>query len=455
VTLSCFPTPVPGELLYGVLARHGLLIGSPNDAWHATELFGRRHAVASFDLPSHLNALAARLPSSTRLNAEALLTHTLFHFYTAFQTVEGRSSGRDDMLVRQFPNSHLRLGVNAFSISANQALRYCAECIVEQNALLTFSTWMVVHQLPGVPICSMHGCLLENSSVTRTSVGKHGYVALSPTNCPNVIAKKPKQQAGFLLTDLARRAVAIATTLRPAHSLHHWREHYTGRLLKLGMMRSPHSANQNVMNEKLSSYWGPALSYLPPPCAKFCEQGWSSAMVRRHRKVMHPLFHLMMESFLEHLEAGGSILAISTHVTTATKQNAGLLSTNPQTGRRPRIDWRAIDVDLVRRVRAEAAHLRMLDPPVRVRAAEIERRIRKRGWFVKRKYKVPSAVRALAAEHETLDAFRLRRIDHWVRVLGPKCQAWEVMRAAGLTSEHLPTIRQAMAMRQTSASAKF
>ncbi len=453
MTLSCFPTPVPGELLYGVLARHGLLTGSPNDAWHATELFGRRHAVASFDLPGHLNALAARLPSSTGLNAEALLTHTLFHFYTAFQTVEGRSSGHDEMLVGQFRNSHLRLGVNAFSISANPALRYCPECIAEQNALLTFSTWMVVHQLPGLAICAMHGCLLENSRVTRTSAGRHGYVAMSSTNCPHVIAKKPDQKAGFLLADLAKRAVAIATELRPAHSLHHWRGYYTGRLLKLGMMRSPHSANQNVMNENLSSYWGPALSYLPPPCSKFDQQGWSAAMVRRHRKVMHPLFHLMMESFLDHLEAGGSVSKNSTQVTTATQENAGSLLTDPQTGRRPRVDWMALDTDLLRRVQIEAKNLRMIVPPIRVTAAEIERRIMTRGWFLKRKHKVPSTVMALAAEHETVDAFRRRRIDHWVSVLGPECQAWEVMRAAGLTSEHLPTIRQAMTMRQTSASA--
>lgn len=178
-------------------------------------------------------------------------------------------------------------------------------------------------------------------------------------------------------------------------------------------------------------------------------------MVRRHRKVMHPLFHLMMESFLDHLEAGGTVSAISTHVTTATHENDGLLLTNPQTGRRPRVDWIALDTDLLRRVQVEAEHLRMIVPPIRVTAAEIERRIMTRGWFLKRKHKVPSAVMALAAEHETVDAFRLRRIDHWVRVLGPECQAWEVMRAAGLTSEHLPTIRQAMAMRQTSASANF
>ena len=452
---SFFPVPVPGELLYGILARHGFLIGSPDDSQHATELFGRRTAVASFDLPCHLDQLAARLPTSTGLTAEALLSHTLFHFYTAYQTDEGRSAGRADMLFNQVPNAHLRLGVNAFSIRANPALRYCTECIAEQNALLTFSTWMVVHQLPGLPICARHGCLLENSMVTRTSARRHGYLAMSSTNCPYVIAKKPDQQAGVLLADLAKRAVAIATEQRPAHSLHHWRGHYTGRLLKLGMMRSHHSANQNVMNENLSSYWGPALSYLPPACSKFGQQGWSAAMVRRHRKVMHPLFHLMMESFLDHLEAGGSVSTKSTHITKAAQENAGLLLTNPQTGRRPRVDWMALDTDLFQRVQVEAEHLRMIVPPIRVTAAEIERRIMKPGWFLKRKHKVPSAVMALAAEHETVDAFRLRRIDHWVRVLGPECQAWEVMRAAGLTSEYLPTIRQALAMRQTSASASF
>ncbi|GEM71360.1 hypothetical protein SAQ01S_11260 [Sphingomonas aquatilis NBRC 16722] len=455
MTLGCFPVPVPGELLYGVLARHGVLDGSPDAATHATDLFGRRAAVATFDLPCRLAALAARLPAASGLGVEALLTHTLYPFYATFQPEEGRSAGRHDMLASEVPNAHHRLGVAAFRISSSPALRYCAECMAEQNKWLGSPTWMVVHQLPGVPVCAVHGCMLADSLVTRASAGRHGYVPPSEANCPERTAMRPNGRAGALLTDLARRAAAITTMLRPAFPLDHWREHYVSRLSSVGLMRSPRKVDQALLNGGLVGFWGPALPYLPQPCSTFGERGWAAAMVRGHRKAMHPLLHLMMEGFLDHLEAGGSASLEGARATSASRSKpvAIAVAINPVTGRRTRVDWATMDGELVRRVGREMEVIRAEAPPVRVTAAEIERRIAKPGWFGKRKAKVPLAIAALSATEEALDDFRLRRVQHWITVLGPGCRAWEVMRSAGLRSVHLPMIEQAMVMATGTASA--
>jgi TniQ/Tn7-like transposition protein D len=455
VTLGVFPAPIAGELLYGVLARHGFLAGSPNAAEHATELFGRRSAVATFDLPSGLDALAANLPALAGLDGAGLLRHTLFPFYAAFQHEEARSAAALDMRASDASSAHHRLGVAAFRIRAGVALRFCPECMAAQRAVHGFATWMVAHQLPGFPVCAAHGCWLRDSMVTRSSAGRHGYVAPDERNCPTDHTSGPDVEVPRLLLNLAHEADSIANGMLPAQPLSHWRDHYVTRLARVGLMRSSRKVDQSALNEGLAAYWAPTFPHLPAACASFGEQGWAAAMVRSHRKAMHPLLHLMMDGFLTHLEQGGAIPVKAGGIAIG---GVGLrLATsgvNPRTGRAPRADWPALDAALASEVAREATVVASLVPPVRVTPAEIERRVRKSGWFGKRRFKLPLATTALAAIEEPLDAFRRRRAAHWVAALGPHCRPWQVMRPAGLRSDQLPMIREVMAARAAASAAR-
>lgn len=113
----------------------------------------------------------------------------------------------------------------------------------------------------------------------------------------------------------------------------------------------------------------------------------------------------------------------------------------------PRIDWAALDLQLVERLAREAAAIRDARPPLRVTPAEMERRLGRRGWLGKRRDKLPLATRQLTTLTEELAAFRLRRID-WIiaRELrdGSPVMPWKVMRAAGLTLGHMPVIEAAI-----------
>ncbi|WP_415641755.1 TnsD family Tn7-like transposition protein [Sphingomonas antarctica] len=448
-----FPAPIAGELLYGVLARHGFLAGSPNAAEHATELFGRRSAVATFDLPSGLDALASNLPALSGLDGAGLLRHTLFPFYAAFQDEEARSAAEFDMRASDASSAHHRLGVAAFRIRAGVALRFCPECVVAQRATHGFATWMVAHQLPGFPVCPEHGCWLRDSMVTRSSAGRHGYVAPDERNCPVDGASSLDVEVPDLLLDLARAANAITTGAMPARPLSHWRDHYVTRLAGVALMRSARKVDQSGLNESLAAYWAPVFPHLPAACAFFGERGWAAAMVRSHRKAMHPLLHLLMDGFLSHLERGGTVVAGSEFVSVGGMSLPHSTSAvNPRTGRTPRADWPALDAALAREVEREATIVGALIPPVRATPAEIERRVRRSGWFGKRRSKRPLATTALAAIEEPLDAFRRRRAAHWAATLGPGCRPWQVMRPAGLRSDQLPMIREVMAQAAASAA---
>ena len=218
--------------------------------------------------------------------------------------------------------------------------------------------------------------------------------------------------------------------------------------------------DQTALADGLRVFWGPALDHLPAPCSTFGETGWAAAMVRSHRKAMHPLFHLMIDCFLKHLQAGGGIPVTSSNgALGVTPRSAGIampVAAAPvvpvsASGRAPRVNWAALDDRLCGEVRAAEAAIRAVEPPVRVTRAEIERRVARTDWFGKRRRKVPRAVAVLQRLEEPVGEYRRRRATHWIAALGPSCRPWEVMRAAGLRSEHLPMIRAAMATRAASA----
>lgn len=108
-----------------------------------------------------------------------------------------------------------------------------------------------------------------------------------------------------------------------------------------------------------------------------------------------------------------------------------------------RRDWPAIDASLGIEVRAAAAAILAEDVPKRVTLAEIERRLGARGRLRRRRSLLPVANRLAESLVEGVDAFRMRRIGAVAgRMFAEDAdvQAWRVMRAAGVTRVHLPTI---------------
>ena len=453
MTTGCFPAPIQGELLYGVLARHRLLSGARTAADHATELFGRRAAIASFDLPCRLDALAARLPATAGLDGTGLLSHTLYRFYAAFQTRETRVAVEHDLRASGSSNAHHRLGVAAFRVRAGQALRFCPACFDLQRDEIGIATWLVAHQLPGVLVCHVHGESLRDSLVTRKTAGRHGYVAPTEGNCPRQDGGRVGDAALLLLQSVSCSAAALSASLESARPLGHWRDHYVQRLAGVGLMRSERKVDQAGLNDGLKTHWGAALPYLPAPCSTFGESGWAAAMVRSHRKAMHPLFHLLLDGFVQHLEHGGVPPVIPEgkrpggDPTTSAKRPAIKPVQVAGAGRAARVDWEGLDAQLCSAIQAAAVDVRAVAPPIRVSKAEVERRVAKTDWFGKRRRKVPLAVRALARVEESVSDYRRRRATYWIGELGPSYRPWEVMRAAGLRSEQLPMIRAAMAAR--------
>ncbi|PPC88809.1 MAG: hypothetical protein CTY35_15915, partial [Methylotenera sp.] len=83
--LPYFPNIYPGELLYSVLARYVKHTALPPDTLVNNELFGKRYAIPSFDLPFGLAQLALLIPNKHYTIAKRLLEQlTLFKYLIRF-----------------------------------------------------------------------------------------------------------------------------------------------------------------------------------------------------------------------------------------------------------------------------------------------------------------------------------------------------------------------------------
>ena len=122
---------------------------------------------------------------------------------------------------------------------------------------------------------------------------------------------------------------------------------------------------------------------------------------------------------------------------------------------RSRRNWFAIDVRLRRSAQAAVEEILRHDPPVRVTLAEVERRIARRDWVVKRRAKLPQTIAMIVDRAENADAFRRRRLASCVAaaVASGDLRPCEVLRVAGLPMSWLPTVRAAVADAQCRARA--
>ena len=111
--------------------------------------------------------------------------------------------------------------------------------------------------------------------------------------------------------------------------------------------------------------------------------------------------------------------------------------------RRPRCDWPEIDRVWVTKLSTWVNTVRAEIPPVRITTAELERRVGRRGWLLKRRHHLPQTMAFLARAVETTKDFQLRRI-HWaigeLDRCGAQVKAWQVMRMAGLRSGSMSRI---------------
>lgn len=301
--LSYFPAIYPDELLYSVLARwlrHQGAVGMTHPLKH---LFGRRFACASLDVPGWIGHLAAVLPQERGFTADGLIDQlTLFPYYTTYVPAPLRSACRLAMCSGTISGWHMRLGITAFRISRARGLRFCSLCLQEMQLHYGEPYWKRSHQLPGVLLCPEHGCALQHSALNLDDRGRFEYVAASDLecspNCPHV--QLPGGRGAEILWEIARRSAELLVNPSEPRDFTAWTAYYRMRMAHAGLAWSARRMKLADLLGSFSEHYEQAMACLASECSGIeLYSDWLPGMVRKHRKVAHPLQHIMLEAFLD------------------------------------------------------------------------------------------------------------------------------------------------------------
>jgi hypothetical protein len=297
-----FPTPYPDELLYSVLARYYLWSSNISPKVALKELFGKTTVVATFDLPSHIESLLENLTPGSKHTSESFTQqNTLFPFYAPFLPLERGKIVYDSMQKHYSGDIHTRTGITASSVPQIKFFRFCQNCLQEDIEIYGEPYWHRVHQIAGVLICPTHQILLQNSSIKIQNENRHEFYPADVENCifkPYLVEYDKVTLTGLL--GIAKDTEEILNSALPSKSGEWFRRKYTSLLIEKGLATASGRIYQKEFINEFISYYGQSfLRLVHSEIDINNENNWLSSIVRKHRKVFHPLRHLLLIRFLE------------------------------------------------------------------------------------------------------------------------------------------------------------
>lgn len=306
--ITFFPTPYPeGELLYSILARYHVRNGNLSSKATMEELFGSCSVTAVLDLPANIDSLISNLPIGSNYTAEKLITeNTLYPFYSAFLPPERATKILQSMCGNNGGSVHNRIGIMASVVEQNKYIRLCRECVAEALQNYGELYWMRSHQIPGIIICPKHKTLLYDSKVLVNHFNKHEFVPATEENCnlaeEHTATTTIEEVIGFEFISKYFKFVAnvkkVLNNCYPNKPPEWFYSQYIERLKVIGLANINGIVKQKELRQQFVAFYGESILEIVQSSITDNESNWLSMMVRKPRKTIHPIRHLLFIQFL-------------------------------------------------------------------------------------------------------------------------------------------------------------
>ena len=302
--LHFFPSAFPDETLHSLVSRYVRLCGFRS--WHGAFAGAKSALVFSQDVafPCRLDDLANMLPSCVELSvAEIIGRHTLLPYYAPFVS-QSQVEHACASMAGVGRGLMLKLGVNASRVEFASRVRFCEECIAQDQVEGGVSYWHRVHMLPGVLVCPYHGILLRvldyrcSSRISRQlnlpsddSVQAHALDLEIPPYCVPA------------LHDIAVRSQQVLQSGASALSTSAVRSILLQRAAELHLASSTQRLHLQPLAQHMACYCAALpraweFSVLAASC-KGVPASWVTKLLRKPRTSHHPLKYILLASALK------------------------------------------------------------------------------------------------------------------------------------------------------------
>ncbi|HHX61750.1 MAG TPA: hypothetical protein GX707_13745 [Epulopiscium sp.] len=285
--LAFFPKIYKDELLISILKRYHVQTANVRNGYSLIELFNTHITTVHTYIPTNLNILSSNIPIEFNIKADDLIeNNTLYNYYTAFLTKERKNEIRERM--KQDRGNAFKI-TKYEDIPLNQYLRYCPKCINEQIEITGEMTWSRLHQV--AYICPKHKEFILDSSY-KTGGKDLNYV----TPNGNIICINNRKEDKEMLLKISERIEEIVVN-SSSFTHHDLRIVYHQELDKRGYLyKTKAQVYSQELEEIIQAYFGKELLI---KILKREESRWISRLVHNYTKETHPLYHILMQEFLD------------------------------------------------------------------------------------------------------------------------------------------------------------
>lgn len=301
--LPFFPSPYPDELFYGICARYHQRSGHTSVGYTLIDLFGCRFATVSVDFPTNISSVVVNLPPGTSNTLDHLVNaHTMLPLFMPFLPTDRAARILTHMTGKAFRgNVNMTIGATASAIHSVAFLRYCPSCLREDERNYGEPYWHRSHQVSGVGLCHLHRDRLLDSTVAVHGIGgKHKLIPLSGVVLSGQTALGER--------DIHPHHVWLAKSLHwllnvtpplASQGLEWLRNRYLLHLRPLGVAGTSGRPDWRGLIRRFLNFYGHGfLTEVYSPLAMDRADNWLLSLLRKPRKAVHPLRHMLVVRFL-------------------------------------------------------------------------------------------------------------------------------------------------------------
>ncbi|TMU83779.1 hypothetical protein FGG79_18970 [Bacillus sp. BHET2] len=300
--LGYFPPLYENELFYSAIARYHC--HSSNNSFSQTkmDIYNVSGVKTNVEFVSRLNELKPKLDLFNYISSDEIIeSHTFFPYFTFSIDPCLREELKQKLLKGEdIQKLYLKLGLQGSSVRKPSFLMYCKRCLESDKRRLGEGYWHVNHQLPSSFICLEHDEVLLESNVPVRS-NKTEFISISYKSCGDNIDEstlrviinhypiiKALTKAGI---ELLKEKISVKS-----EHLHIAYRYFLG--LK-GYLSVNGTVNQIELAEDLLNFYGEDLLSIFNcsfnPGENF---SWVRLITSKHRSVFHPVYHLLLQCFL-------------------------------------------------------------------------------------------------------------------------------------------------------------
>lgn len=288
----------------GICARYHQRTGNSSHKATMYDLFGSETACAIVDLPNRLELLYLRLSDGSLLTPDRLIDeNTMLPLYQRFLP-----RGRLEKILNWMKSSgkggsiHMSAGVTASTVKQPHYLRFCLDCLKDDERKVGEPYWHRSHQVAGVLTCHVHGDWLWELPISITSPQNKHMFLLMPGVEVCTLSKPPLKEENHKIHYRVIAASAAWLLLSnnkdvPGLSWLKNRYHHFLRLEDLATYSG--RVHQRELLDRFNAHYGePFLRGIGCSVDGQLEDNWLSKLVRKPRSTAHPLKHILFMGFL-------------------------------------------------------------------------------------------------------------------------------------------------------------